>query len=176
MLLYTLKVTRFSGKIHSVATYAVHMGEGRGLRSTHPMDKTSAAVCQKCKLRKLAVPLQIQKVSGANDWSRASRRELQKHIGPSVNPMAFRSAHSCQTYVVQVFTITVQTETAHDCLDTARVICTLNTGCKDYSLAEPGKALTHRVPQSCISRMLAETRELQNQRNCRGCAAAKLLG
>ena len=151
------------------------LGQGAWFTLNSP-GRSSAAVCQKCRLRKLAVPLQIQKVSGANDWSRASRRELQKHIGPSVNPMAFRSAHSCQTYVVQVFTITVQTETAHNCLDTARVICTLNTCCKDYSLAEPGKALTHRVPQSCISRMLAETRELQNQRNCRGRAAAKLLG
>jgi hypothetical protein len=112
------------------------------------------------------VPLQIQKVCGANVWSRASRRELQKYIGPSVNPMAFRSAHSCQTYVVQVFTITVQTESVHDCLDTARVICTLNTCCKDYSLAEPGKALKHRVPQSFVSRMLAETRELQGVCYC----------
>jgi hypothetical protein len=45
----------------------------------------------------LAVPMQIQKVGGASVWSRAPSRELQKYTGPSVNPLAFLSTHSCHT-------------------------------------------------------------------------------
>ena len=65
MLLYTLKITRFSGKIHSVATYAVQMGEERGLRSTHPVDLlppyardvgSESWRCH-CRSRRLAVPM-----------------------------------------------------------------------------------------------------------------------
>ena len=65
MLLYTLKVTSFSGKIHSVATYAVQMGEERGLRSTRPVDLlppyarnvgSESWRCH-CRSRRLAVPM-----------------------------------------------------------------------------------------------------------------------
>ena len=151
------------------------MGEERGLRSTHPVDllppyarnvSSESWRCH-CRSRRLAVPMTGPVPHVGNFRNTLALLSIQWPFGRPI-PVKHTSFRFSPSLYKQKLRTTVWTRQG--------VICTLNTGCKDYSLAEPGKALTHRVPQSCISRMLAETRELQNQRNCRGRAAAKLLG
>jgi len=151
------------------------MGEERGLRSTHPVDLlppyardvgSESWRCH-CRSRRLAVPMSGPVPHVGNFRNTLALLSIQWPFGLPI-PVKHTS--------FRFSPLLYKTDSVHDCLNTARVICTLNKCCKDYSLAEPGKALKHRVPQSFVSRMLAETRELQNQRSCRGCAAAKLLG
>jgi hypothetical protein len=150
----------------------IHLGEGRGLRSTHPMSTNRFFPSN-------MTAMQVQKVGGANadpeGWrcqclvpcSKSGTSEIHwpfcQSIGLSVNPSL--------SYAVQVFTNRTVQHTPVWTLQ--RLNCTLNASCKDKfdtgCSHESGKTLIHRVPQSCISRWLADTRELQDQRSCRGC-------
>ena len=151
------------------------MGEERGLRSTHPVDLlppyardvgSESWRCH-CRSRRLAVPMTGPVPHVGNFRNTLALLSIQWPFG-----LPIPVKHTSFRFV----TITVQNRFCARLPEHCKGDMYTEQCCKDSSLAEPGKALTHGVPQSFVSRMLAETRELQNQRSCRGCAAAKLLG
>ena len=127
------------------------MGEERGLRSTHPVDLlppyarnvSSESWRRHCRSRRLAVPMTGPVPHVGNFRNTLALLSIQWPFGLPI-PVKHTS--------FRFSPLLYKTDSVHDCLNTARVVCTLSTGGKDFSLAEPGKALTHRVPQSCISR------------------------
>ena len=91
--------------MHCVANHSSISGQGARITLIHPMVRTSAAACQECRLRKLAVPQRrSRRLAVPRTGPVPQVGNFRNTSGPSVNPQAvFRSAHACQTSVVCMF-------------------------------------------------------------------------
>ena len=124
----SLILNRKIGAVASVATDAVHMGEGRELRSTHPVDLlppyardvgSESWRCH-CRSRRLAVPMTGPVPHVGNFRNTLALLSIQWPFGLPI-PVKHTSFRFSP---VELYKHT------HDCLYTARVVCTLNGCCK----------------------------------------------